>query len=86
MERTPEERTAKEVSKNISEGKGSIGKPRRRWLDNVANDLNKTGAGGCRKIVRDKGAWKFIVKEARVPYGIWSQGRREKVQTEKLIT
>ena len=86
MERTPEERTTKEVFKNISEGKGSIGKPRRRWLDNVANDLNKTGVGGCRKMVRDRDAWKFILKEARVLYGIWSQGRREEVQTEKLIT
>ena len=31
---------------NISEGKESFGKPRRGWLDNVANDFNKMGVRG----------------------------------------
>jgi hypothetical protein len=50
----------KEVFKNIAEGKLSIGKPRKRWLDDVENDLQKTG-------VRD--AWKLIPKEAKVLHG-----------------
>jgi hypothetical protein len=52
--------------KNISEGKGFFGKPRRRWLDYVANDLNKMAVRGWRKIARDKDDWKLIRNEARV--------------------
>jgi hypothetical protein len=37
----PEDRTVREVFKNIPEGKRSIGKPRKRLLDNVENYLKK---------------------------------------------
>ena len=50
----------KEVFKNITEGKLSVGKPRKRWLNDVENDLQKTG-------VRD--AWKLIPKEAKALHG-----------------
>lgn len=56
----------KAVFKNISERKGFVGKPRRRWLDNVANDLNKMGVRGWRNIARDRDAWKLILKGARI--------------------
>ena len=32
-ERMPDERTVKKVFKNILEGKRSVGKPRKRWLN-----------------------------------------------------
>jgi RNA-splicing ligase RtcB len=57
----PEERTVKKVFKNIPEGKGSVGKPRKRWLDDVENDLKKMDVRGWRKIDRDRDAWKFIL-------------------------
>jgi hypothetical protein len=38
-------------------------------LDNVANDLNKMGVRGWRKITRDRDASKIILKEARVLLG-----------------
>jgi hypothetical protein len=62
----PEERTVKNVSKNIPKGKSSFGKPRKRWLDGVGNDLKKMGVGGWRKIPRDRDGWKLILKETRV--------------------
>ena len=37
-----EDRTVKKVFKNIPEEKRSIGKPRKKWLDDVENDLKKT--------------------------------------------
>jgi len=38
-----QERILKEVFKNIAEGIRSIGKPRKKWLDDVENNLQKTG-------------------------------------------
>jgi hypothetical protein len=65
----PEERTVKKLLKNIAEGKRSVGKPRKRWLDDFENDLTKTGVRGWRKIARDRDAWRLILKKARVLYG-----------------
>jgi len=45
VEIVPEDRTAKEVFKNIPEGKRASGKPRTRWLD----DVKKVGVRSWRK-------------------------------------
>jgi hypothetical protein len=66
VERMPEERTVTEVFKNIPEGKRSVGKPRKRWLDDVKNYTKNMGVRGCRKIARDRDAWNLILKEAWV--------------------
>jgi hypothetical protein len=42
----PEEKTVKNVFKNISELKRSVGKPRKRWLDDVENYVKETGVRG----------------------------------------
>jgi hypothetical protein len=34
--------------------KRSIGRPRKRWLDNAENDLKKTGVRSWRKIAKDR--------------------------------
>jgi hypothetical protein len=46
VERTPEERTVKQVFKNASEGKRSVGKPRKRWLGDVENNLKEMSVRG----------------------------------------
>jgi hypothetical protein len=38
-------------------------------MDDIENGLKKTGVRGCRKIVRDGGAWELILKEAKVLHG-----------------
>jgi len=57
VEIMPEHSTAAKVFKNISEAKRSVGKPRNRGLDDVENDLQKTGARGWREMARDSNAW-----------------------------
>jgi len=71
--RVPEGRTVKRVFKNIPDGKCSVGKPKKRWLVDVYNDLKKMSVRDWRKIARGRYAWKCVLKGAR-PYKQW---RRE---------
>ena len=64
------EKRAVELFKNISEGKRSVEEPRKRWLNDVKNDVKKIGVRGWRKIAEDRDCWKYIVKEARVVRGL----------------
>jgi len=55
------------------EGKRSIGRPRRRWEDNIKMDLQEVGCGSIVWIdlAQDKNRWRTLVKAAmnlRVPY------------------
>jgi len=68
-----EERTAKKVFKNIPAGKRPVGKPRKRWLDDVENDLKKMGVRGRRNMARNTDAWKFFQKESKVLQGSYSR-------------
>ena len=63
----------KKVFKNASEGKMFVGKPRKRWLNSVENDVKKIGVRGWRKIAKDRDAWKLILRKARVLHGPQSQ-------------
>jgi hypothetical protein len=72
-----EERTVKEVFKNISEGKRPVGKPRKQWLDDVESDLMKMGVRGWRKIARSRDTWKFILKRPGSCMGSRGNGRGE---------
>ena len=63
------------VFKNFPEGGRSVGKPRKRWMDDVENDLKKMGIRGLRKITRDRCAWRLILKESKGLHGPYSQGR-----------
>jgi hypothetical protein len=53
------------VFKNTSERKRSVGKLRKRWLDDIENDLKKIDIRGWRRIAKDRDAWKLILKEAK---------------------
>jgi hypothetical protein len=69
------------VFKNNPDGKKSVGKPRKRWLDDFENDLKKMGVRGWSKIAWDRDAWKLILKEAKV-----SQWRRRKVNVKLSLS
>ena len=52
----------KEVFKNTPEGKSTVGKPRKIWLDDIENDLKKMGVRGWRKLSEGTDSWKLILK------------------------
>jgi hypothetical protein len=54
------------------EGKRPLGRPRRRWKDNIKMDLQEVGCGGMDWIdlARDKDRWRALVNAVmnlRVP-------------------
>ena len=45
------------------EGKRSLGRPRRRWVDNIKMDLQEVG-GGCEdwmELAQDRDRWRALV-------------------------
>ena len=46
-----------------SEGKRPLGRPRRRWEDNVKMDLQEVGCGGMDwiELAQDKDRWRALV-------------------------
>ena len=55
------------------EGKGPLGRPRRRWEDNIKTDLQEVG-GSCGdwvELAQDRGRWRALVSTVmnfRIPY------------------
>jgi len=45
------------------EGKGPLGRPRRRWEDNIKIDLQKVGCGvmDCFELAQDRDMWRALV-------------------------
>jgi len=65
VERMPQKSTAAKLFKNTPEAKRSVGKPRKRRMGDVENDLQKTGAKVWRKTARDNNAWNRSFEEDR---------------------
>ena len=60
------------ISVGEPEGKRPLGRPRRRWEDNIKMDLQEVGCGGMDwiELAQDRGKWRAVVNAAmnlRVP-------------------
>jgi len=70
--RMGEERRVYMVLVRKPEGRGPLGKPRRRWVDNIRMDLQEVGCGYMDWIglAQDRDSWRTLVSEVmnlRVP-------------------
>ena len=67
-----EDRGVQRVLVGKSEGKRPLGRPRRRWEDNIKMDLQEVGGGrgGWMELDQDRGRWRApvgTVRDFRVP-------------------
>jgi hypothetical protein len=74
MARMGEDRCVYRVLVGKSEGKRPLGRPRRRWEDNIKMDLQEVGGGGgrgdCIELAQDRDKWRALVGtvwDSRVP-------------------
>jgi hypothetical protein len=63
MERMGEKRNACTILVGHPEGKRPLGRPRRRWVDNIKIDLREIGWGGMDWIdlAQDRDQWRALV-------------------------
>jgi hypothetical protein len=67
-----ETRNAYRILVGKPEGKRPLGRPRRRWMDNIKIDLRERGWGGmdCIDLAQDRDQWRVLVNtviKLRVP-------------------
>jgi len=46
-------------------GRRIIGRPRKRWIEDVEEDIQTMGIRGCRKLSKERTEWKKIVEKAK---------------------
>jgi hypothetical protein len=61
-----EERKVYKVLVGKPEGKRPLGRPRRRWEDEIKMDLREIGWGNveCIQLAQDRGRWRAVVNTA----------------------
>ena len=47
------------------EGKRPLGRPRRRWVDNIRMDLQEVGCGDWMELAQDRDGWRPLVGTVR---------------------
>jgi hypothetical protein len=56
-----ERRGACRILVRKSEGKRLLGRPRRRYEDNIKMDLQEVGCGGCIDLAQNRDRWRALV-------------------------
>ncbi|KAJ8979241.1 hypothetical protein NQ317_008066 [Molorchus minor] len=59
------------------------GRPKKRWIDDVEEDLKTLRIGNWRRTAVDRTRWRNIVEQAKTHRGLWTKRRRRR--SEELI-
>ena len=51
-------------------GRRMRGRPRKRWIDDVEEDMRTMGVRGWRRIVNDRTEWKKFIEQAKTHTGL----------------
>ena len=70
--RMEESRSAFKTSTGKPTGKRPLGRPRRRWVDNVRKDLEEIGinAGNWVDSAQDRDYWRALVNAGSISHGV----------------
>jgi hypothetical protein len=66
VERMSEDRVINKLYMSKPEGRGSVGRPKMGWLDDVDEDLRKMRISGWRGKGRRRDEWKSVLREVKV--------------------
>lgn len=67
--RMTDDRTAKKALDRNFDGTRARGRPRKRWIDGVEEDLQKLGVTGWRSLAEDRLQWRQVVESAKTRLG-----------------
>ena len=70
LERMEEDRKHIKIFTQELEGTRRIGRPRKRWKEEVERDLQVLGVRRWKELVADKNKWKDIVRQAKAHSGL----------------
>jgi len=68
--RMDEKRTPKSVSKWKPIGRRIRGRPRKRWIEDVVEDIQRMGIRGWRELCKERAEWKRITEKAKTHSGL----------------
>jgi hypothetical protein len=68
--RMDEKRTPKRISEWKPIGRRSTGRPRKRWIENIEDDIQIMGIKGWRKLCKEREEWKRITEKAKTHSGL----------------
>ena len=70
MERMPDSRMVQHVFRGHPHGRRLPGRPRKRWLDDVEEDLRKLRVRDWRQQASDRPEWRRVVEQAKELHGL----------------
>jgi hypothetical protein len=73
LTRVSDERTLKKIFSTKLGGTRSVGRPKWRWEDGVAQDLQIVGVNRWKNVALNRDEWAKLLKKARVHQGLLSQ-------------
>ena len=53
-------------------GKSSVGAPRKRWIDDVVEDLKELNIRSWKVKAKDREQWKGVAREDMILHGLYS--------------
>jgi hypothetical protein len=68
--RMEEKRIPKRVLEWKPIGRRTIGKPRKRWIEDIEEDILIMGVRGWRKLCKERAEWKKITEKAKTHGGL----------------
>ena len=71
--RMDEKRTPKRVLEWKPIGRRIRGRPRKRWIEDVEEDIKRMGIRGWRKLCKERMEWKRITEKAKTHSGLQRQ-------------